>query len=162
MTWLEIVLPHLRKFEGFRDTAYRDSAGIWTIGYGATLGVEPGDTVTREQAEKRLLADVMSHAMPGFEMVDVPLSEHEKAALASFIYNVGIGAFTRSTLRRKLNAGDRRGAADEFMKWVYAGGKPLRGLKRRRKAERTMFRTPDEGGPWQQFFAAVWPTTWRA
>lgn len=162
MNWREIVLPHLRAFEGFRSDAYRDSAGVWTIGYGATLGVRPGMTTTRREAEERLLRDLEAHAVPALAYVKVPLSEHEKAALASFAYNVGVGAFARSTLLRKLNADNRQGAADEFLRWDKAGGRVLRGLTRRRKAERRMFLTPDES-PWQRFMAAVFPPfRWRA
>ena len=143
MTWLDILLPHLKAFEGLRLEAYRDAAGVLTIGYGSTRGVRAGMTITEAEAERRLREDVDRHAEPIDALVRVPLSEHERAALASFVFNLGGAAFAQSTLLRKLNAGDRAGAADEFPRWVYAGGKKLRGLERRREAERAMFLTPD-------------------
>ena len=142
MTWLEILIPHLKTFEGLRLEAYRDAAGVWTIGYGSTQGVRPGMAITEAEAERRLCEDVDRHAEPLDSLVQVPLSQHERAALASFVFNVG-AAFAESTLLRKLNAGDRQGAADEFLRWVYAGGQRLAGLERRREAERAMFLAPD-------------------
>jgi lysozyme len=74
--------------------------------------------------------------------VTVPLNDNEFGALTSFTFNLGIGNLKSSTLLKKLNAGDRAGAADEFGKWVNAGGKPLPGLVKRRAAERALFLTP--------------------
>lgn len=145
--WRDILIPHLKEFEGFRHNAYRDSAGVLTIGYGTTKGVRPGDTITHEEAERRMLKDVASHAEPVLGVIDVVLSEHEKAAIASWSYNVGVGAAINSTLIRRLNKGERHAAADEFLRWNKAGGRVLRGLTRRRKAERKMFLTPDEAVP---------------
>ena len=133
----------IKQFEGFRSRAYQDSAGVWTIGYGTTAGagmkVHPGMTISREQAEKYLRDHLLHVERAADRLVSVPLKQHEFDALVSFIYNVGDGAFSKSTLRRKLNAGDRKGAADEFLRWNKAGGRVLAGLKRRRKAERRMF-----------------------
>jgi lysozyme len=133
-----VVLALIAGFEGFREEAYLDSAGVPTIGYGTTLGVEMGDTITREMAEEMLLRDT-SYAGDAVERcVHVPLAPNEYAAFVSLAYNVGGGAFCRSTLVRKLNAGDYTGACNELPRWVYAGGQRLRGLEIRREKERRL------------------------
>lgn len=133
----------IKRFEGFRSRAYQDSAGVWTIGYGTTAGagvrVHPGMAINRELAEKYLRRHLRQVERAVDRLVSAPLKQHEFDALVSFIYNVGDGAFSKSTLRQKLNAGDKAGAANEFLRWNKAGGKTLDGLKRRRKAERRMF-----------------------
>lgn len=134
----------LMHFEGFRDKAYRDSAGTWTIGFGSTKGVHPGQRITREQAGIRLYEDVDQAEADVARMVQVPLTQGQFDALVSFVYNLGAGALARSTLLRRLNSGDYSGAADEFMKWVKAGGRRLQGLVRRRAAERAMFLGEDD------------------
>ena len=126
-------------FEGFRDKAYRDSAGVWTIGYGSTKGVHAGQRITRDQAAIRLADDVAKAEADVSLLVNVPLTQGQFDALVSFVYNLGAGALARSTLIRRLNSGDYSGAADEFMKWVKAGGRRLQGLVRRRAAERALF-----------------------
>ena len=157
MNWHDILVPHLKEFEGLRLEAYRDSAGVLTIGFGHTGGVRPGERITNARAEELLREDIREHAEPIDELVDVPLSEHERAALASFVFNLGARAFATSTLLRKLNAGDRAGAADEFLRWVHAGGRKLRGLERRREAERAMFLTPDAEVPAPEAVRALLP-----
>jgi len=133
----------IKRFEDFRARAYQDSAGVWTIGYGTTAGagvkVRPGMTISRAQAEEYLRDHLQQVERAVDRLVTVPLEQHEFDALVSFVYNVGGGAFAKSTLRRKLNAGDRKAAANEFLRWNKAGGKVLKGLKRRRAAERRMF-----------------------
>ena len=126
-------------FEGFRDKAYRDSGGVWTIGYGSTKGVHAGQRITRDQAAIRLADDVAKAEADVSLLVNVPLTQGQFDALVSFVYNLGAGALARSTLIRRLNSGDYSGAADEFMKWVKAGGRRLQGLVRRRAAERALF-----------------------
>ncbi len=128
--------------EGLRLTAYKDSAGVPTIGYGSTKGVQMGDEITETQALELLEADVERHADGVRESVDVPLTQHQFDAVVSLTFNIGIGAFKRSTLLRRLNDGDYQGAADEFLRWKHAGGRVLRGLVRRREAERKLFLTP--------------------
>lgn len=131
-------------FEGYADRAYKCPAGIWTIGYGTTHypGGKPvmeADTCTKEQAEEWLLWEIGKAASFIEKRVKVALNQHQFDALASFIYNVGPGAFEKSTLLKMLNAGDVQGAADQFGKWVNGGGKTLPGLVRRRAAERDLF-----------------------
>jgi lysozyme len=133
-----VVLALIAGFEGYRDEAYLDSAGVPTIGYGTTYGVEMGDTITREMAEEMLLRDTSYAGQAVERCVHVPLVPNEYAAYVSLAYNIGEGAFCRSTLVRKLNAGDYTGACNELPRWVYAGGQRLRGLEIRREKERRM------------------------
>jgi len=130
--------------EGVRLKAYRDSAGIWTIGVGHTAAAGPpkpvpGMTISQDECD-----DILSRDLEKFEAVidaavTVPLNQNEFDALVSLVFNIGGGAFGRSTVRRKLNAGDRAGAADAFLMWNKAGGRVVRGLTIRRKAERALF-----------------------
>ena len=134
----------IKKYEGVRLTAYRDSVGIWTIGYGHTAGVEQGMTITAEKAEWLLKEDLKIYENYVKQYVKVPLNQNEFDSLVSFTYNVGSGNFQKSVLLTKLNSGLRAAAADEFTKWVYAGGVKLNGLIKRRAEERELFLTPTE------------------
>lgn len=129
----------IREFEGYRDTAYQDSVGVWTIGYGHTEGVKRGDKITQAQGVKYLEEDTQEAQGAVTRLVKVPLTQGQYDALVSFTFNLGTGNLGSSTLLRKLNAGDYEGAASEFPRWVNAGGKKLDGLVRRREAERQMF-----------------------
>jgi lysozyme len=128
------------RFEGLRLKAYQDSAGIWTIGYGHTGGVSPGDTCTGEQAEQWLAEDVKTAEDAVNRLVKVPLAQDQFDALVDFVYNVGEGNFAHSTMLRLLNAGDHQAASQEFVKWDLAGGVQVAGLLRRRMAEQEVFR----------------------
>lgn len=141
-------LKLIQEYEGLRLHAYQDSVGVWTIGYGSTKGVQPGDEITEAQAIELLAADVDRHADGVRRAVNVTLNQNQFDSLVSLVFNIGIGAFQRSTLLRKLNAGDYQGAAEEFLRWRYAGGKELRGLVRRREAERAMFLEPEPPTHW--------------
>ena len=140
-------LELIQEYEGLRLKAYQDSVGVWTIGYGSTKGVRPGDEITEAQAVELLAADVDRHADGVRRAVDVPLNQNQFDALVSFTFNVGVGALQRSTLLRKLNAGQYTEAANQLMRWVHAGGQELRGLVRRREAERKLFMEPVEDKP---------------
>lgn len=143
----------VKHFEGLKLKAYLCPAGVPTIGYGATGGgVRLGIAWTREQAEARLAADLAEAAADVDRYVRVAISDDQRGALASFVFNLGAGAFASSTLLRLLNLGDAAAAA-EFGKWTKArvGGKltDLPGLVSRRAAERALFegrnwRRPDE------------------
>lgn len=134
----------IKNFEGLRLEAYIDIAGIWTIGYGDTgPDVKKGLTITKEEAERRLRARLV-----GFEgwvnrVVAVPLTQPQFDALVSLIYNIGPTNFKASTLLKKLNAKDYKGAADQFLVWNKARVKGelrvVKGLDDRRKAERKLF-----------------------
>lgn len=133
-------LELIKRFEGCRLTAYQDSVGIWTIGYGHTgpLVVE-GQTITEQEADGLLRHDARIAENCVAKLVTVPLTQNEFDALCSFVFNLGCGNFRNSTLLRKLNAGDYDGAAAEFKRWDKAGGQVLAGLTRRREAEAEMF-----------------------
>ena len=129
----------IKHFEGCRLSAYRDPVGIWTIGYGQTEGVHAGMTITQGQADSMLQKALADKYVPGVQRMFGPLEQHRADALVSFAYNLGVGALQKSTLRKKILAGDWAGAADEFLKWHYAGGRSLLGLRKRRAAERARF-----------------------
>ena len=129
----------IQAHEGLRLTAYRDPVGIWTIGYGSTGGVRRGMTITRDQAVLRLYHDVDDAEATVNNRVTVPLSQSQFDALVSLVFNIGGGAFRKSTLLQKLNAGDYAGASNEFMRWIKAKGRVLGGLVTRRAAERALF-----------------------
>lgn len=129
----------IKEFEGLRLEAYKCPADVWTIGYGHTRGVIPGDVITKKEAEAFLSEDVEDAESAVNEYVNVKLNQNQFDALVSFVYNLGAGNFKSSTLLRKLNQGDYLGAANEFERWNKAGGKVLNGLVRRRKAESNLF-----------------------
>ena len=129
----------IKSFEGCRLEAYKCPAGIWTIGYGHTAGVEKGQKITQEQAETFLKQDLKRFENVINEVVRVAITQNQFDALVSFTYNVGIGALKTSTLLRLLNSADYIGAAEQFDRWVFAGQIKLAGLVRRRKAERELF-----------------------
>lgn len=129
----------IKRLEGLELTAYRCSAGVLTIGYGHTRGVKTGDVITGRQADALLHEDLQVAELTVNTNVRVKMTQGQFDALVSFVFNVGAGNFTRSTLLKKLNAGDYAGAAEQFDRWIYADGKPLDGLRRRRAAERELF-----------------------
>ena len=134
----------IKQFEGCKFTAYQDSVGVWTIGYGWTKPVDgkpirAGMTIKQETAERLLKTGLVSYENDVSRLVKVGLTQWQFDALVSFTYNLGARSLSTSTLLRKLNAGDYAGAADEFLRWNKAGGKVLNGLTRRREAERALF-----------------------
>jgi lysozyme len=141
----EIAVELVKKWEGFRSKPYRCPAGVPTIGYGATRyadgeAVSMDDEPISEEAAFGLLRVTMAKFAADVDrLVTVPLKRHERAALISFTFNLGPGALRQSTLLRKLNAGDRAGAAAEFHRWNRAGSSILEGLTRRRAEEAAMF-----------------------
>jgi len=122
-------------FEGIRQTAYKDPVGIWTICYGETKGVRAGMTATRVECDAKLLASLIEHEAGMLKCLKDPLPSGPHVAFVSFTYNVGVGAFCKSTLAKKANAGDVAAACDELLKWDKAGGITFPGLTRRRQAE---------------------------
>ncbi|WP_217188997.1 lysozyme [Enterobacter soli] len=134
----------IKEFEGCKLTAYQDSVGVWTIGYGWTQPVDgkpirAGMTIKQETAERLLKTGLVSYESDVSRLVKVGLNQGQFDALVSFTYNLGARSLSTSTLLRKLNSGDYAGAADEFLRWNKAGGKVLNGLTRRREAERALF-----------------------
>jgi lysozyme len=148
-------LDLIKDFEGYlrplKDggcIAYRCPAGVWTIGWGCTKGVKAGMTWTKQQAVEGLRRELAECEAAVTRMVTAPIHQHQFDALVSFAYNCGIGALQKSTILRKLNRGDVEGAAAAFEMWNKAtvNGKRvvLRGLARRRAAEKALFLTPPD------------------
>ena len=137
----EAGLRLIKDFEGLRLVAYRCPAGVLTIGFGHTIGVHEGDKITEEQANDFLLSDLV-HAEKAVNNLCPPLNGNQFSALVSFVFNLGSMSLATSTLLRKIKEGKMDEAAENFGKWVFAGGKVVEGLKRRRKAERELFERP--------------------
>ena len=137
-TAVALVIPVVTYYEGKVNRTYVDPVGALTSCYGHTgPELKPGQTFTDEQCLAQLEADLTKHAI-ALDCVRTPLTDGQKAAFLSFAFNVGNGAFCSSTLVRKANTGDMPGACAELSKWVYAGGKQLPGLVKRRAAERAL------------------------
>jgi lysozyme len=140
---LELALRLIRAFEGCRLRAYKDAVSIWTICWGSTRGVKEGDTATQTQCDMLLASEAGGFMLRVLQLCpELAPYPARLAAVTSFAYNLGLGSLTASTLRRKIRRKDWSGAAAEFPKWRFAGGRELRGLVLRRAAERRMF----EGG----------------
>jgi lysozyme len=127
----------LKSREGARLRAYLDSQGVPTIGYGHIKGVRLGQSITMAQADAFFLEDLASHALPILSCIKVPIADHERDALISIAFNIGVGGFQGSTFLRLLNAGDRAGCAKAIMAWTKN-----KELISRRTAERDQFLTP--------------------
>lgn len=141
--WVSICVACTAGFEGLRTIAYKDPVGIPTICFGETqrqdgTRVQLGDKATVEEC-KELLGNRVEEFGRGVDScVKGELPPKRKAALVSFAYNVGTDAFCKSTLARKLNYGDVRGACDELLRWTKAKGIELPGLVKRRQQEREL------------------------
>jgi len=134
-------IDFIKGFEGCKLVAYRDIAGVWTIGFGHTLGVSPTDHITYDDALKLLREDLRVYEKCINKSVKVELTQYEFDALVSFCFNVGCGAFQNSTLLRFLNAKDFKNASDEFKRWIFCNKKACHGLYNRRVKERNLFIT---------------------
>ena len=125
-------------YESTVQRTYRDPIGIVTACTGHTgPELQMGQTFTREQCDDMLAKDLLEHAA-ALDCIKTPMADGQKAAFLSFAFNVGNGAFCGSTLARKANAGDMRGACAELSRWTLAGGRELAGLVKRRAAERAL------------------------
>ena len=139
MKTTERLLQQLMRMEGLRLTAYRDAAGVPTIGYGHTKGVRMGDRISEAHARELLRQDV-SVVERQVKAMHVAWTVGQLDALVSFAYNVGIGRLRRSTLLRRIREGGTKLQIQrEFKRWVYAGGRRLRGLELRREWEANRF-----------------------
>ena len=125
-------------FEGLRTKAYLDPVGIPTVCFGHTATAAIGQVKTQGECQQLLEADLEIAIKSVDSLVTVYLPIERRAALVSFVYNVGAPKFAGSTLLRKLNAGDVRGACAELDRWVFAGGVQLNGLVARRAEERAL------------------------
>ena len=131
----------IKEFEGFKSQAYLCPANVWTIGYGTTSGVKKGQMVTEEQAIKLLQDDLAKFEKAVKNLVRVPLNQDQFDALVAFVYNIGVGAFSRSTLLSLLNQGNYEAVPEQLLRWNKAGGRVLNGLTRRRQAEGKLFKS---------------------
>lgn len=129
----------IKKFEGIRYQAYDDGVGVWTIGVGHTKGVVKGDKIDDAKVDEYLREDLESAEYAVNSLVKVELKQSQFDALVSLVFNIGSGAFSKSTLLKLLNKGRYDMAADQFPRWNLAGGKILLGLTKRRAAERLLF-----------------------
>jgi lysozyme len=132
-------LKLIKQWEGLRTTAYRDTGGVLTIGYGhtsdATYPVKLGMVVTEAKAEEMLRYDLSEAEETVERLVKVPLNDNQFATLVSFVFNLGEPQFSTSTLLKKLNAGDYGAVPAELARWVHDNGKKIDGLVNRRAAE---------------------------
>jgi lysozyme len=139
-------LEMIKQFEGCELTAYQDVAGIWTIGYGHTLGVTAGMVYTQAQADEALASDLLStETFVDNAVSAVNTTDNQFAAMVSLTYNIGVGNFASSTVLREHLAGQTQKAADAFLLWNKAtiNGvlQVVQGLVNRRTAERTLYLT---------------------
>lgn len=142
----------IKEFEGFHEAPYWDPVGIPTIGYGIIKypnGVRVAmadDPITEDMATAFLIDHINKHVIPDIKkLTNVPLNQNQVDALVSWVYNLGSTNFRTSTMLKRINEGRHEDAANEMLKWVYAGGKKLRGLERRREAERALYLEPCNG-----------------
>lgn len=131
----------IKRFEGFSSTVYICPAGYPTIGYGHLVrSGESFNEISETEAEELLRKDVESAERAVLRLVNVPLTDGQFDALVSFTFNLGSGAFQRSTLRRKVNRQAHTEVPAQLMRWVWAGGRKLNGLRKRRSAESILYR----------------------
>ena len=135
-------IEQIKSFEGFRSMPYQDVVGKWTVGYGHLMipgdGTVQGSPITMGQATELLRKDLHT-AEQAVNSCGVELEQNEFDALVSFVYNLGVGAFQRSTLLKLIKTGNKVAASGEFPKWSMAGGKEAPGILKRRLAEQECF-----------------------
>jgi lysozyme len=148
-------LALIKQFEGLRLAAYRDSVGVWTIGYGHTAAAgEPrpraGMRITKAEAEAILARDLGRYENAVLAALSRPATQDQFDAMVSLCFNIGPGNFTKSSVVRAFNVGEEERAARAFLAWNKAGGKILAGLARRREAEKRLFlsQTPTTSTKW--------------
>lgn len=132
----------IKSFEGLKLEAYPDPAtggAPWTVGYGTTSGVRKGMVITKAQAESMLADDVQNFSRGVESLIRVSTTQEQFDAMVSLAYNIGLGAFSKSTLLRKHNDKCYTCAANQFPLWNKAAGKVMNGLIRRRAAERELY-----------------------
>lgn len=129
----------IEQFEGRRNDAYLDGGGVWTIGVGHTKGVKRGQVATEAQIDSFLLDDTADAVAGVNRAIKTVMTQNQFDAMVSLAFNIGVGAFTSSTLARMMNANDVAGAALQFVRWNKDNGKVVNGLTRRRQAEADLF-----------------------
>lgn len=134
-------LAILKEFEGCKLTVYKDLVGYLTVGYGQRTNLPEGTIITQDEADSLLVKALAKVCRAVGSCVKVSLNDNEFSALVCLVYNIGGSAFKDSTLLRLLNSGDKKGASLQFERWGKAGGKEVKGLLRRRLAEKELFLT---------------------
>jgi lysozyme len=135
----EAGIDLIKSFEGCRTVAYQDVVGVWTIGYGHTIDVKEGMSITQHQCDVMLEVDIETYENYVNEQVDVSLTQNQFDALVSWVYNLGPTNLRNSTMLKVLNAGKYDEVPYQMKRWNRAGGKVLKGLVVRRKAEAELF-----------------------
>lgn len=130
------LLSFTPAWEGTELTTYRDLGGVLTYCTGATENAQWGKTYTPEQCRAQLDRDLQRHAAGVMACIRVPLTDGQRVAFTDAAFNIGVPAFCGSSMARRANAGDMRGACEALLMWDKVNGKPVRGLTRRRHAER--------------------------
>jgi lysozyme len=137
---IALATPLIADLEGFQEKPYKDIAGVWTVCYGETRNIDTGRVYTRQECDSMLadsVPDYYTAAMaPINPEIDVPITM--RAALTSFVYNIGGGAYRKSTMLKKINTGDLYGACQELDRWVYAARMYIKGLANRRAKEKLL------------------------
>ena len=140
----QATIDLIKRNEGCKLTAYQDSVGVWTIGYGHTGDdVAEGLQITQDQAEALLRQDLDKFQDGVDTAIGGDTSDNQFGAMVSLTFNIGLGHFQTSTVLREHNAGNYQAAADAFLMWNKAGGQVLAGLDRRRREERNLYLQPD-------------------
>jgi lysozyme len=137
----DMAIDFIKRWEGCILHIYKDAIGLDTVGIGHLIrsGEDFSGGITEDEANDLLRKDLRQSAISVMNLITVELTDGQYSALLSFCFNLGPGALRVSTLRLLLNEGDYLGAADQFLRWVYAGGRKLKGLVLRRQAERELF-----------------------
>jgi len=136
----------IKKFEGCELNSYKCAAGVPTIGYGSTHGIEMGMSISKARAEELLLEDIAKFEDHVMNNVKVPLNQNQFDAMVSWTFNLGGGNLKNSTLLKVLNGNDYKDVPNQIKRWNKANGKVLEGLIRRREAEALLF----EGKEWHE------------
>ena len=138
-------IDFIKRHEALRLHAYKDAIGVLTIGYGHTSTAKPGMVITEEEAERLLIQD-LKEVEDEINRHLLPLKQHQFDSLASFVFNVGVGSFSKSTLLKRLKMDvNNPDIANQFNRWVYGGGKILKGLVKRRTEEANLYINGDYG-----------------
>lgn len=133
-----LALPLTAQYEGLRTKAYLDPIGIPTICWGETEGVELGQIKSREECDNMLAARLGYFSLQVKNLVTYPMTPSQHAAYSSFVYNIGVNAFKKSSVLRLANEGKKAESCEFMKRYIYAGGKKLNGLVKRRQSERDL------------------------
>lgn len=131
-------LALIKRSEGLKLDAYQDGGGVWTIGYGSTLGVTNGMVITPGEAERRLMDDLSRHDITPY-LDNCPTTQNQFDAMTSLAFNIGLNRFNGSTVLKRHRQGNYSRAADAFLLWKYDNGRMVPGLLNRREAERLLY-----------------------